>query len=371
MLAFEVAEIAAWDVNLATNRSVWSSKLFDMLRLDRNQAASSTVFFEHVHPDDLDRVRASYAANIKNRTLFNEEFRIRGRDGETRYLVGVGRVTEELDGKPVRMMGVNFDISDRKRHEEHTHMLLREVNHRSKNMLSLILAIAKQTVATRPEDFLARFGQRVQALAANQDLLIARDWKAVPFQDLVRSQLALFGEARVLLAGPPVEVTASAAQTLSMALHELATNAAKYGALSGDAGRIELSWDVHTHETGVLRFAVSWVESGGPRVHEPDRRGFGSTVIEKIVKASLGSDAELQFLSTGVVWRIDCAADQVLSGTPRAPQLPNSRPASGRPRVLVVEDEPLIAMEVAEACRNCHLIGFIRESVGDRCIRDV
>lgn len=243
------------------------------------------------------------------------------------------------------------DVTERKRQERHAELLLREVNHRAKNMLSLVQAIARQTAATGADEFVERFGRRVQALAANQDLLVRGDWKAVAIDDLVRAQLGAIEDARVAFSGPGLRVTAAAAQTVSMALHELATNATKYGALSGEAGHVVLTWDVTPGPADdVPLFVMSWLESGGPPVRAPARRGFGSTVIERMVQASFGGVAHLEFRPEGVVWRLACAADRVLDDAPRAhAPAPERRAPSQRPHVLVVEDEPLIAMEIAEA----------------------
>ena len=250
-----------------------------------------------------------------------------------------------------------YDLSERIRHEEHVRLLMSEVNHRSKNLLAVVQAIARRTMATQPENFIERFGERVQALVANQDLLVKSEWEAVSLGELVRSQLAHFGaalDARVMLDGPPVEITASASQALGMALHELATNAAKYGALSIKSGRVIVSWSLLSDAAGKARFTLSWIESGGPLVAKPTRLGFGSTVTGSMIKMSLGCDAEVDFAPTGLVWRIDCPVAGLIAGsTPPAPRSNGAAlkeqpaQASGRRRVLVVEDEPLIAMDIA------------------------
>ncbi|WP_426038305.1 PAS domain S-box protein [Cypionkella sp. TWP1-2-1b2] len=251
-----------------------------------------------------------------------------------------------------------YDFSEKQQQEDRIKLLMGEVNHRSKNMLGLIQAIAKQTVKTQPEDFLEIFGQRVRALSASQDLLVKGEWKAVQLGELVRSQLAHFGDAldgRITINGPLVKITASASQTLGMAVHELATNAAKFGALSNESGRVVINWSLQSDVSGQEQFAMSWIESGGPSVAKPARRGFGSTVIDGMLKMSLGCDAEVNFAPTGLVWRIGCpAAGLIESDVPPAPRLNGTaavqepEPVSGR-RVLIVEDEPLIAMDFSQA----------------------
>src|SRR5258706_2919001 len=137
------------------------------------------------------------------------------------------------------------DVTERKAHEEQVHLLMREANHRAKNMLSLVQAIARQTAAREPEDFVGRFTERIQALAANQDLLVRNEWQGVDVEDLVRAQLAHFADlvgSRITVHGPKLGLNAAAAQAVGLALHELATNAGKYGALSTDAGRVDIRW---------------------------------------------------------------------------------------------------------------------------------
>ena len=263
------------------------------------------------------------------------------------------------------------DISERKRQEDQMQLLLREVNHRAKNLLSLVQSIAKQTAATRPEDFLARFERRVQALATNQDLLVRGDWTSVPLVDLARSQLAPF-EARVTLSGPAVRVNAQAAQTLSMALHELATNAAKYGALSEFGGKVALTWGLlRSSEAGSgAQFSMSWVEEGGPPVQAPKGQGFGTKILQTVVNASFGTAAELQFRPEGLRWGFVCAADRVLvdKEAPSSTAAAEEREGMAGRRILVVEDEPLIALELAEALESAGLtvvgpVGSVRDAL--------
>jgi two-component sensor histidine kinase len=190
-------------------------------------------------------------------------------------------------------------------------LLIHEVNHRSKNLLSVIEGIARQTAKTHPDDFLISFGERLRALSASQDLLVKSSWTAVQLDELVRSQLTHFcqqNDNRITVNGPLMQITAAASQTLGMAVHELATNAVKFGALSNEAGRVEISWHLLPDVTGQQQFSMSWRESGGPIVVEPTHRGFGSTVLETMLKMSLGCEVALDFTLTGLVWRISCPA---------------------------------------------------------------
>lgn len=206
------------------------------------------------------------------------------------------------------------DISERRKREEQVDLLLREVNHRSKNMLSIVQAIASQTAASSREDFIARFQERIQALAANQDVLVRSQWQNVGIEDLLHAQLAHFEGfigSRILAVGPALSVAAEAAQPISMALHELATNAGKYGALSNDAGVVAIAWGIERSGAGE-RFHLSWTESGGPAVAPPLRRGFGTKVITLVPQSQLDAEVTYEFPSNGVMWSLSCPAPNVL-----------------------------------------------------------
>jgi two-component sensor histidine kinase len=197
-------------------------------------------------------------------------------------------------------------VTDRKAYEDQILFLMHEVNHRAKNMLTLVQAVARQTAAREPEDFIGRFNERIRALAANQDLLVRNEWRGVDVEELVRAQLAHFAdllESRIAVDGPRVRLNATAAQAIGLALHELATNAGKYGALSVDAGRVDVRWRLD----GDI-FAMSWTERNGPPVSRPERRGFGSTVVGSMAKLSVGGEVELNYAPSGLMWRLICPA---------------------------------------------------------------
>jgi len=183
-------------------------------------------------------------------------------------------------------------------------------------MLSLVQAIARQTAHSGAADFVDRFGIRLQALATGQDLLVQNSWRTVPIEDLIRSQLAHFSDlfgARIEIAGPPVLLKPDAAQAFGMAFHELATNAAKYGALSNDAGRVAVDWSVEPESSPADRFVLSWLERDGPPVAEPMSRGFGSRVTTELVEASVDGEVSVDYAVSGLAWRLSCPAAQVLA----------------------------------------------------------
>ena len=201
-----------------------------------------------------------------------------------------------------------------KRAEEQVRLLMNEVNHRSKNILSVVMAVAQQTVASSPSEFLLRFSNRIQALAVNHDLLVGSQWKCVEVSDLVRGQLAHFAGLigkQIFIEGPPLRLAASAAQSIGMVVHELSTNAVKHGALSVADGYVEISWRIDEDDGGE-NFTMSWTEKGGPPVAPPNHRGFGTTVITKMTELSVSGKVELSYASTGMIWRLNCPAINVL-----------------------------------------------------------
>jgi PAS domain S-box-containing protein len=204
----------------------------------------------------------------------------------------------------------NRDMTEMKARQERIQVLVHELNHRSKNILSLVQSIARQTSGSNHEDYIERFSQRLQALAANQDLLVKSEWNGVSIHDLVRAQLAHFADLigqRILIEGPMLSFTPAAAQGIGLALHELATNAGKYGAFTDVKGRVNIAWAC---DEGT--FSISWTESNGPPVIPPERRGFGNTVITNLAEMSVDGAVDLQFTQAGLTWRLTCPAEKAL-----------------------------------------------------------
>ncbi len=217
-------------------------------------------------------------------------------------------------GRVIGAAKIARDISFRKRVEERERLLMYEVNHRSKNILAVVQAIARQTAMHSPEDFQARFSARLQALSANQDVLVSSGWKGVPLDALVRGQLGHFADLvdrRIRVAGPPIGITPSAAQAIGLAIYELATNAVKYGALSNATGTVSIDWKL-SGDSDEPDFVLSWVESGGPPVTHPPRQGFGSRMTGTMVELSVSGQVEARFDPDGLVWTLCCPADKVI-----------------------------------------------------------
>lgn len=281
------------------------------------------------HPDDLDRVAARWRSAVAVGAPGHEdEFRLKSADGEYRWFLVRVAPLRDAGGCVERWVGTCTDIDPRHRAEERHSLLVKELNHRVKNSLAVALALADQTRracadAERPfERFQADFQTRLVALAAAHDLLTREHWEGAPLTKLVETALAPHAGAaradaaatRVAIAGPPVRLAPETALALAMALHELATNAAKHGALSVPAGRVEVAWRVETAGRGGTgrgageTLALDWTERGGPPVAGPPaRRGFGSRLIERGLPIQLGrgSSVRLEFAPEGLRCRIE------------------------------------------------------------------
>ena len=310
--------------------------------------------------------------------LFAAEYRVVGlSDGLLRYVATHGRVTFEA-GRPTRLLGTVVDITDRRAIEERQTLLMREVDHRAKNVLAVVQSIIRMTPRTvSPQVFASSIEGRVTAMARAHSVLAAEHWIGADLQTIVEGETAAHAGA-VQITGPPVRLMPVAAQPFGMLLHELATNAAKYGALSLPDGIVQIAWTLQTDDA--LR--LCWTEYGGPVITmEPTCLGFGSRLISLLAERQLEGALQRQWLQTGLVATLTLPPMYAQS-TPGAPGLPSAQthrqksprrpPASparsltmpdGRvPHVLVVEDEALLAMELEQAVRTlgCQVIGPAR-----------
>lgn len=257
------------------------------------------------HPDHIERVRERFKASIDTGREWEDTFPLRGVDGEFRWFLSRAKPILDDRNAVLYWFGTNTDVTELLEKEEHIRVLLMEVNHRSKNMLSVVQALARRSGGGDPE-FLRRFESRLSSLSTNQDLLVRRGWGSIPMYELADAQLAILDpdvRAQVTLDGPAIELSPRAAEIIGMAVHELATNAIKYGALSLPGGTVELCW---TETDG--RFAVNWIERGGPPVTEPAAAGFGTTLIRHIPARSLKAEVTLDYLPHGIAWRLECEA---------------------------------------------------------------
>jgi PAS domain S-box-containing protein len=216
-------------------------------------------------------------------------------------------------------IGVSTDITEREIRARHVEFIMRELSHRSKNLLSVIIAIARQSAkqSTSVKDYSAQFEERLSALARLHDLLVQEEWRGASLHAVAHSQIAPFAGSRVRTEGPEVRLRPDVAQTMCMVFHELATNASKYGALSNEKGDVAVSWGII--DAGEKRLFIQWQERSGPPVITPQRKGFGTVVVERMSLQVKDASASLKYPSSGVIWYLEAPYDSFVQ--------PPSRPA--------------------------------------------
>ncbi len=322
-LVQDTAGIGTIDWDITADRVICSPRFYDLFSRPPDSRMSFAGFIARVHPMERTRIDTFYKELRGRGGPFADEFRILTRDGEERWVYLKGRL-DLRDGTPVRLLGACIDITERKRSEEHLRFLLRELSHRSKNLLAVIQAMAAQTAksAETVDVFRRRFGERLMGLAASHDLLVNQNWLGVSVENLVRGQVSPFldpQDPRWHIHGPTVDLKAEAAEALGLALHELATNSVKYGALKDATGTVEISWNVYGSEEAdggeaqdaernARRFRMEWVERTAEPILPPTHKGFGRMVIEHTVEATLRGAVTLEFPPEGLRWRIDAPA---------------------------------------------------------------
>ncbi|HEV7264650.1 MAG TPA: PAS domain-containing protein [Falsiroseomonas sp.] len=313
-LAQEAAEVGVFERAMPGETAHWSTSMFRLYGLDPAGRSSLVTAAEHLallHPAERETHAVRRAAMRADPSIsrFSYEFRIiRADTGETRWLASRGEVVRDAEGRPELVRGINYDVTDRRRAEERQLLLAREVDHRAKNALAVVQAIVGLTRDADPAQFRAAVTGRIAAMARAHNLLAREGWDGAELRELIEEELAPHraaapgGVERVTLHGAPVALGAGAAQPLAMALHELATNAVKYGALSTAAGTVAIAWEA-TAETGL---DLSWIERGGPLLLEgaPARRGFGSSVIRNTVQRQLHGKVRFDWPAEGLECRL-------------------------------------------------------------------
>jgi len=313
-LAIDAADVGTWDFDIQTGELTWSDRCYAMFGVQPGEPVDADTFNACIHPGDQARVAEAMrlAQDATIRAEYSIEFRVIGRDDHVERWVNVkGKVFFGDDGKPQRFVGAVVNVTDRKRSELHLRLLVNELNHRVKNSLATIQAIAAQSFTGEralPQAQEA-FSSRIVALAEAHDLLTRENWEGAELHDVTTRLADLHGgPARFELSGPSIRLSPKTALSLSMALHELATNAMKYGALSTPEGRIRVAWDL-APDPGAARLDLTWTERGGPPVKPPTDRGFGSRLIERGLAAELSGSAAIDFQPDGVVCRIRALLD--------------------------------------------------------------
>jgi PAS domain S-box-containing protein len=295
----------------------------------------------NVHPDDIGQVRQlrSEACDAR-RSEYSVEYRIFAVSGEVRWVESRCFIAYDGQGRPLRVVGVSIDITQRKRVEEQQRKLIAELDHRVKNVLATVAAVAANARETSSsmQHFVAAVDARIRALAFTHELLSSRRWQGLPLAALLRCQLAPYaGPNNTHLDGPDVLLTPEAGQALGMVLHELTTNAAKYGALSVHTGRVSVQWSWSQNPGAHDGLVIKWQEAGGPAVKAPGKFGYGTSVINHLIPYELGGKTDCEFLGTGVCCRLEIPATWAIRAAQPNPNLngASSLPSRGHEASLI------------------------------------
>jgi len=335
--ALAAGRAGTWETDCVSRRRIWSAEGMALFGLDLVDGigcvgGESDEYVRALHPDDR-HLAERYYELADSEDTFPAEYRVVRPDGSIVWLWGYGRViARAANGRAERLVSIMVDITERKRAEDHIRFLMLEISHRAKNLLSVIQAIAGQTVRTAGslQEFETRFGLRLHGLAASHDILVSRSWQGAPLADLVRLQLAPFVEAdsgRLEVVGPDVVLTVQAAQAIGMALHELGTNASNYGALSVPAGKVEVAWKFEDAGAAPRPLLLTWTERGGPPGAPPAKKGFGYLVIERMAASAVSGATTMTFSPLGLEWTLSIPAANLVNEGQAREELKSAAPS--------------------------------------------
>jgi two-component sensor histidine kinase/DNA-binding response OmpR family regulator len=353
-LALASGQMGSWDWDLATGEWKWDEGQHHIFGVDRDSFKPSLETVRAmIHREDWDRLQEIGRFMSKGSRTQQIDFRVLRPDGKLRWCVGAVAASLDRADKVVRLSGVTIDVTERKEAEERQDLLAREVDHRARNALAVVQSIVRLTRASSVEHYVAAVEGRIKALARAHALLSDSRWHGADLGALVVEELAPYrgGEnAKVEVSGATVSLQPHVAQGLALALHELATNAAKHGALSSMAGKVSVTWQSRSDH-----LALQWIESGGPRIAPPPSRSFGLNVIRASIENQLEGKAAFDWDPQGMRCTLSIPRGETAM-TPRTVKKSSNgadtgsarAKLAGSRRVLLVEDEALVAMMVQE-----------------------
>jgi len=305
--AVEAAGAGLWEWDLTHNMLSMSASLSAQLGLSTGSSQIPVeMFFERIHPDDIGLFRVALGEALHAEEPFAHEFRVDpDGEGEMRWLSFRGQVLDRNeDGEATSLAGLCLEVTDRRRTQEAYDLLNRELSHRMKNLFSVVSSLVNMTSEHRPEaqNFVAALQDRLKTFAATHEALVKGGWHTIPLESLAEKALSPLGVwSRVDLRSTGLLLSAQDSQTVVLVLHELATNAIKYGALSNGTGWVELSFKLEPPSAeGGPALIMVWSETGGPPVALPSMRGFGIRFIERLTKRQRSGEAVLDWRPEGL-----------------------------------------------------------------------
>ena len=303
-LALKAGRVATWSWDQDERVIECDPLMRQMLGLQDVGTVTPSLLFRQIEHDDLVRLQGEVQEMYDSDEDITVEYRVR-RTGC--YVLALGHVFErDEQGKPKKILGVAIDLTDSKKTEEKTRLLLREVNHRVKNMLAILQSLASQTLrhAQSPERFTRAFSGRLSALATSHSLLSDQEWEDIDLVSLIQTQVKPYAShyaEQVTIEAQPIAINADAAIALGLVVHELATNAMQYGALSRRDGHIAIAIEQSEPIQGKKMLCILWKETGGPALSDERRKGFGSILIEHSLNKVIGSDVNIKYEKSGIL----------------------------------------------------------------------
>ena len=311
--ALTAGGVAAFDWEVHSDQSQRSENAAQILGFGAKENFGGAQFLARVHPDERSRL-LDLLRNVRpDNPVFDATFRFIRPDGREVWLEQTAKGEFDSTGRLTHLRGLTLDITDRKVAAARQDLLIAELDHRVKNVLARVAVVAMQTRegSLTMDEYIKAVEGRIQSMAAAHSLLSQTRWTGVGLNDLVRDQLAPYAmAANAKVSGPNIMLSAAATQAVAMVLHELVTNAAKYGALSTSNGSVSVNWDKSSDERGATKVTIVWREHGGPPVAAPARTSFGSSLIRDLIPHELGGTVDLAFEPDGVSCRIEIPLDR-------------------------------------------------------------
>jgi PAS domain S-box-containing protein len=366
-LALAAGQMGSWDWDLVTGECQWDSGQYRIFGVNPGEIALTLEGVRPlIHPEDLARIEKIIRKGAGDSNTFQTEARIVRLDGQTRWCICAAAMTSDTLGNVTRASGVTIDITELKEAEARRSLLVREVDHRARNALAIVQSIVRMTKSKSIDTYVSTVEGRIAALSTAHTLLAESRWEGASLNRLVDEELAPYRSAdaeRITIAGPAVFLKPETAQIIALVLHELATNAAKYGALSDSAGNVSLHWKCEQN-----KLSLQWEETGGPKVSSPPTiKGYGTKVIVASIQQQLSGTVTFDWRPQGLSFTMAISIGDASAASKKAARKPRAGNArlngSANPakagRVLLVEDEALVGMMMTDFLRDIgfHVVG--------------
>jgi PAS domain S-box-containing protein len=306
--ALTAGAVMAFEWDARTDLSHHSENAAKLLGYGPQEPLTTAGFLELIHPDDRARFKAHVKSVRPDKPSYAVDFRVIRLDRQEMWLEETATAEFDAAGKCIRIKGLTHDITERKRADEHQRFLVAELDHRVKNVLARVAVVAMYTRqnSSTMDEFVQALDRRIQSMAVAHALLSQVNWQGVCVADIVHHQLAPYAtKENTTTCGPEVTLTAAATEALAMSLHELVTNASKYGALSVPEGRASVNWGYQNDGDATTVLLIVWRETGGPPVSAPSQYGYGTSLICNLIPHELGGKVDLAFSSDGVSCAIE------------------------------------------------------------------